>query len=80
MEDSGMEDSVTRWFVERDDNGEIVNLARIRQEIDGLFAEVWNGQAWEYRPSAIRFLHDPLAGDEVDHAEADAAALALSNG
>jgi hypothetical protein len=74
-----MEDSVTRWYVERDDNGEPVNLARIRQEVDGLYAEIWNGRDWEYWPPAIRFLHDPLAGDEVDEAEANAAARALAS-
>jgi hypothetical protein len=70
---------VTRWFVVRKDSGEVVVLARIRTETDGMHAEIWNGHAWEYRPSAIRFLHDPLAGDEVDEPEADAAARSLAS-
>ncbi len=61
---------MTRWYVQRGDDGEVLIVARIRDEPDGTYPEFWNGHSWQYWPPAMSYLVDPLAADEVDEAGA----------
>jgi hypothetical protein len=63
----------TRWFVQHGDEGEVLIVARIRQEADGVHPETWTGTAWQRWTPALSYLVDPLAADEVGQAEAETA-------
>jgi hypothetical protein len=75
-----VEETWTRWFVNRNDQGRALIVARIRQDQDGLHSEIWKGSQWTASPRAMNYLLDPLAGDEVDEAGARAAMQTLITG
>lgn len=61
---------MTRWYVLRGDEGEILAVSRIREEPGATHPEVWNGMTWEHYPPVMSYLVDPLAAEEVDEATA----------
>ena len=68
----------TRYFVSRDPDGTVSQLARLRWAGDGLWGEVFRGGRWEDHPGwAMRYLFDPLLGEEISEAEADTIAREL---
>jgi hypothetical protein len=69
---------MTRWYVQRADSGDVLTVARIRDEPDGTYPEIWNGSGWQYYPPAMSYVVDPLSADEVDEAGAEAAIKTLS--
>jgi hypothetical protein len=70
---------MNRWYVERTDAGEVLTVARVRDEPDGTYPELWNGRSWQYWPPAMSYLVSPLAAEEVDEAGAEAAIKELGS-
>lgn len=60
----------TRYFVEREKDGSVSLLARIKQDDSGLWGEYLDGGQWVEHHSMTNFLVDPLAGDPISEAEA----------
>jgi beta-glucanase (GH16 family) len=73
-----MEEPMTRWYVQRTDSGTVLTVARIREEPDGTYPEIWNGTTWQYWPPAMSCAVDPLSADEVDQTGAEAAIRSLT--
>ncbi len=68
----------TRYFVSRDPDGTVSHLARVRSSDKALWGEVFHRGRWEDHPGwAMRYLFDPLLGDEISEAEADEIAREL---
>jgi hypothetical protein len=65
---------MTKWFTQRDDStGQLLCLARIRDEGGGLHPEIWTSSGWQENAFVMSFLVDPLAADEIDEAGAERA-------
>jgi hypothetical protein len=60
-----------RYCVDRDEDGKVVNLVRIVDDGEGLWAERYTDGQWVEAPALLDYLIDPpLYGDWIDEAEA----------
>jgi hypothetical protein len=71
---------MTYWYIQRGSDGEILVVARLRQDEFGLHPEVWRASTgrWVSRPYVTTYRVDPLAAEEVDEATARAAMQAMA--
>jgi hypothetical protein len=68
----------TRYWIDRDPDGSIAHLVRIREvPYEGLWAEFFRKGRWYRNNAAVRYLMDPLLGDEISEEEAKEAASEL---
>ena len=72
--------SSTRYWIDRDPDGKIAHLVRIRDVPgEGLWTEYFRGGHWNEDSAAYRYLMDPLLGDEITQQEAQAAVRELGH-
>jgi SseB protein N-terminal domain len=68
----------SRYWIDRDPDGRIAHLVRIREvPYEGLWAEFFRQGRWHRNNAAVRYLMDPLLGDEVSEKEAKEATREL---
>ena len=60
-----------KYFVQRDPDGTVSHLARIREVPDvGLWGEFFRDGQWHESAAAMDYLLDPLLGDRITEQEA----------